>query len=159
MIEKSFSPEPEVVVVSQVHSTKEWMGPHIPSIHDHLKAHQFKFEKSQGEEVKMFYKEWSGDTFWLPQSGIPLLMPHEGRLCPSGVPQLLTPHYDQESVKKLEVTLEKVAAYLEKSGAKEWWENWIKCAQEEVQSSEADQGMKHFIDFSVEQPPSNHDVL
>lgn len=60
MIEKSFSPEPEVVVVSQVHSTKEWMRPHIPSTHDHLKAHQFKLEKNQGEEVKMFYKdlEW-----------------------------------------------------------------------------------------------------
>ena len=130
--------------MSQVHSTKEWMGPHIPSIHDHLKAHQFKFEKNQGEEVKMFYKEWSGDTFWLPQSGIPLLMPHEGRFCPSGVPQLLTPHYDQESIKKLEVTLEKVAAYLEKSGAKEWWEDWLKHAKEDVavgQSSETHQGM------------------
>ena len=130
-IQKSFTPEPEVVVVSQVHNTKEWMGPHIPSIHDHLKAHLFKFEKSQGEEVKMFYKEWSGDTFWLPQSGIPLLMAHESRLCPIGTPQLLTPHYDQDSLKKLEVTLDRVAAYLEKGGAKEWWEEWLKRAKED----------------------------
>ncbi len=131
-IQKSFSPEPEVVVVSQVHNSKEWMGPHVPSLHDHLKAHLFKFEKSEAGEVRMFFKEWSGDAFWLPQSGIQLLVAHENRLCPTGPPQLLTPCYDEESMKKLETTLLKVAAYLEKSGAKEWWDSWMKEAKEIV---------------------------
>lgn len=42
---------PEVVIVTQVHDTKVWMSPHTPSLHDHLKAHQFKFQKKPGEEV------------------------------------------------------------------------------------------------------------
>ncbi len=129
-ISKSFSPEPEVMLVTQVHDTKEWMQHHIPSLHDHLKAHQFKFEKKQGEEVRMFYKEWSGDTFWLPQSGIPLLMAHESRLCPTGSPKLLTPCYDQESTLKLQATIAKLGAYLAKSGASEWWENWLQMAMQ-----------------------------
>ena len=45
----------------------------IPSSHDHLKAHQFKFERDELGECKMFYKEWSTDDYWLPQSGLSLL--------------------------------------------------------------------------------------
>lgn len=52
---------------------KDWMSTIIPSLHDHLKAHQFKFERNNLGQSKMFYKEWSSDEFWLPQGGLSLL--------------------------------------------------------------------------------------
>lgn len=73
VIRGSFSPPPEVYEISRMLDMKAWMMPCIPPLHDHLKAHQFKFEKQDGE-TRMFYKEWSSDEFWLPQSGINLLI-------------------------------------------------------------------------------------
>ena len=46
---------------------KGWMVNVIPALHDHLKR------------MAMFYKEWSSDSFWLPQNGLSLLP--EGRCC------------------------------------------------------------------------------
>ena len=53
-ITKAYNPPPDVEVV---HDYKKWME---PPIHDHLKAHAFKFVKHQGTTV-MFYKEWATD--------------------------------------------------------------------------------------------------
>ena len=72
-IRNSFTPEPVTVVLDSVVDGKEWMEDITPSLHDHLKAHQFKFQRDETGECKMFYKEWSTDTFWLPQTGLSLL--------------------------------------------------------------------------------------
>ena len=73
-IQCSFSPQPELIEIDHVCDVKEWMMQCIPPIHDHLKAHQFKFEgKSKGSGTRMYYKQWSTDTFWLPASGIDML--------------------------------------------------------------------------------------
>ena len=61
---------PEVLLVDHVHDPKMWMAPVVPNLHDHLKAHQFKFERNQAGVVHMFYKEWSSDQFWLPNTGL-----------------------------------------------------------------------------------------
>ena len=73
VIKQSFTPEPEVIEIGGVYDVKSWMMSRIPPIHDHLKAHQFKFEKDNGS-TRMFYKEWSYDKLWLPHGGIDMLM-------------------------------------------------------------------------------------
>lgn len=108
--------------MSQVYNYKQWMCQQTPSIHDHLKAHQFKFQKDAKGTVKMYYKEWSTDEFWLPQSGMSVLA---NAYLPHGMPELLAVQYDQEKVKKVESTISKLTGYLEKSGALDWWTNFI----------------------------------
>ena len=72
-IENSFSPQPTVIVLDSVTEAKKWMSEQTPSIHDHLKAHLFKFERNEVGECRMFFKEWSTDLFWLPQTGLAFL--------------------------------------------------------------------------------------
>ena len=66
------------MTLESVVDAKGWMSDIIPALHDHLKAHQFKFERNSHGHTKMFYKEWSSDDFWLPQCGLSLLP--KGRL-------------------------------------------------------------------------------
>ena len=73
MIKGSFHPQPEVVELTGVYDVKSWMMPHVPPLHDHLKAHAFKFEKNNGS-TRMYYKEWSYDKLWIPESGIDMLL-------------------------------------------------------------------------------------
>ena len=75
VVRKSFSPEPELIEVDRVYDMKEWMLPCVPPLHNHLKAHLFKFERGE-KGIRMYYKEWSSDKFWLPNSGIILLSGH-----------------------------------------------------------------------------------
>ena len=72
-IHQSFSPEPDVIVLDSVVDAKGWMQELVPALHDHLKAHHFKFERNEVGECRMFYKEWSTDAFWLPETGLALL--------------------------------------------------------------------------------------
>lgn len=72
-IQSSFTPEPSIVILKSVVDAKGWMQHVIPSLHDHLKAHQFKFQRNELGECRLFYKEWSTDDYWLPQSGLALL--------------------------------------------------------------------------------------
>lgn len=76
VIQQSYSPRPETYEIDEVYDVMEWMKPHTPNLHDHLKVHQFKFERNEHGHTKMFYKEWSTDPFWLPHSGISLLISH-----------------------------------------------------------------------------------
>lgn len=73
VIQSSLTPLPVVYVVDTVIDTKAWMLEKIPALHDHLKAHQFKFERNRLGEAQMFYKEWSTDSFWLPTGGLSVL--------------------------------------------------------------------------------------
>lgn len=70
VIRDSFTPEPEVMVLESVTDTKQWMHEQTPPMHDHLKVHQFKFQLDKQGQCRMFYKEWTTDDFWLPQSGL-----------------------------------------------------------------------------------------
>jgi len=127
---KSFKPHPDVIVVKAVHDFKKWMEPHVPNIHDHLKAHAFKFIKKNGVTL-MYYKDWTTDKYWLPESGLALLTVNEETqlVCPSTTPDLVSPHCD--NLDKLESTLARISAYLLKDGAKEWWRNWIQDVRKE----------------------------
>lgn len=69
-IQASFTPEPIVAVLDSVVDAKGWMREQTQALHDHLKAHQFKFERNEMGECRMFYKEWSTDTFWVPETGL-----------------------------------------------------------------------------------------
>ena len=73
VIKTSFTPEPTTLILDSVVDVKGWMKDVTPALHDHLKAHHFKFNRNEEGECKMFYKEWSTDKFWLPQSGLSLL--------------------------------------------------------------------------------------
>ena len=51
---------------------KGWVKDQTLALNDHLKGHQFKFERDEMGGSRMFYKEWSTDTFWLPETGLSL---------------------------------------------------------------------------------------
>ena len=40
------TPEPMTLVLEGVVDAKGWMAEQTPALHDHLKAHQFKFERN-----------------------------------------------------------------------------------------------------------------
>ena len=82
----------------------------------------------------MFYKEWSTDTFWLPQTGL-LLLP-AGNSVPTQLPRSLRPCFDQEHIGKIEATVRKIGAYLDKAGAMSWWNLWLEHARKCVEPSE-----------------------
>jgi len=104
------------------------------ALHDHLKAHQFKFERNEMGECRMFYKEWSTDTFWLPQTGLSLL-PADNSV-PTQCPRSLRQCFDPEQLGKIEVTIRKIGAYLGKAGAASWWKLWLDDARKYVKPSE-----------------------
>lgn len=116
-----------MAVVKVVHDYKKWMEPHIPPIHDHLKAHAFKFVKKDGRTV-MFFKEWATDKSWLPKSGLDILMTDK-QVHPETIPGLVQPNFDLNNIDKLDTTLKKISAYL-KEEARAWWEVWISNARE-----------------------------
>lgn len=135
-IQTSFSPQPIVEVVDSVTDVKAWMLEQTPLLHDHLKAHQFKFERNQSGECMLFYKEWSTDPFWLPQGGLAFL-PSDNTI-PDKQPLILMPHYDVDNLKKLESTLRKAGAYLNKSSpnASKWWKSWMERAKKHCEPME-----------------------
>lgn len=110
------------------------MAEQTPPMHDHLKAHQFKFEAGERGQCRMFYKEWSTDDFWLPQSGLAILPTDHPIPCLK--PLVLRPCYDADSLKKLEATLRKASAYLNKAGVSAWWTSWLSEATRAVEPKE-----------------------
>lgn len=139
VIRTSFAPEPTVVVIDTVIDVKGWMSAQTQALHDHLKAHQFKFEHVGGGECRMFYKEWSTDAFWLPESGLALL-PAANPL-PCSPPCVIKPLFDPDHLRMLQATIRKVGAYLKKAcseseDAASWWATWFEEAGRCVHSSE-----------------------
>jgi hypothetical protein len=132
-IQRSFHPRPETTEIEEVYAIKEWMKPNTPNLHDHLKAHQFKFEKNQQGHSKMFYKEWSIDPFWLPHSGISLLISCESSYTPIGKPLVIQPIFDPDVLEKVAHTMEKIRGYLQSSGVAEWWREWVANARQHTQ--------------------------
>lgn len=82
----------------------------------------------------MFYKEWSSDDTWLPSQGISILegAHQSGHLPIGGTPKLVRPTFASDDLQKITTTVRKVAGYLEKSEAKEWWDKWILEAEDIV---------------------------
>ena len=77
----------------------------------------------------MFYKEWSTDDIWLPSRGLDLIEgAHQSTSIPiASVPSLVLPTFDANDLqKKLTTTITKIDGYLEKSGAIEWWNSWLR---------------------------------
>ena len=147
VIQVSFTPHPSVSILESVVDAKGWMQSVIPSLHDHLKAHQFKFHRNEQGECRMYYKEWSFDDYWLPQGGLSMLPEGILFICtmhseylliiiiytdnpvPLQTPHALIPCFDADNLRKVEATLEKASAYLCKAGVREWWKDWIKNAK------------------------------
>ncbi len=133
-IQASVEPQPIIEVLHSVVDTKGWMKNQTQALHDHLKAHQFKFEQNQRGECRMFYKEWSTDSFWLPQTGLSLLpVPNS---VPTLPPLVLRPCFDPEHLAKLEATLKKIGGYLDKAGAAAWWSSWLDEARKYTEPAE-----------------------
>ena len=133
VIQRSFKPTPNTVEIDEVYDVKKWMKPHTPNLHDHLKAHQFKFEKNQQGYSKMFYKEWSIDPYWLPHTGISLLISYESSYAPAGKPLVIQPIFDPDVLEKLAHTTKKIRGYLQSSGVAEWWSEWMADARQYTQ--------------------------
>jgi hypothetical protein len=72
----------------------------------------------------MFFKEWSTDNLWLPETGLAIL-PDENTTPAENKPCIINPYFDPDNLKKFESTLRKVSAYLDKQGAAEWWKSWL----------------------------------
>ena len=125
VVQKSLQDSPKVVIIDSIIDAKEWMMPYVPPIHDHLKAHQFKFQLNEDDEVMMFYKEWSSDDNWLPKDGLRFLDPdavHSTKMT------AIQPKYDKEDLPKLESTIKKITCYLDED-QKRWCPNWLVSAK------------------------------
>lgn len=83
----------------------------------------------------MYYKEWSTDSFWLPEAGICILP--EQYPVPTCEPREIQPLFDAEVLSKVETTLKKISAYLERDGACSWWEAWLENAKKLTHSQDA----------------------
>lgn len=138
---KTFTPAPELMELTEVFDVKGWMSKIIPAIHDHLKAHQFRFVRVDKGDTRMFYKEWSTDEMWLPSQGISVLEEanQSGELPIEGPPSLVVPTIALDDLQKLNTTVRKVAGYLEKSGAKDWWDELLRKAEEISSTGETSQ--------------------
>ena len=134
VVRASYSPEPIVTELKSVVDAKSWMSEQVPSLHDHLKAHQFKFECNEVGECRLFFKEWSTDKMWLPPTGLAIL-PSQN-LVPVSDPQIIQPNFDADDLKKLESMLQKINAYLDKAGASKWWKTWLEKAWNQVGPSD-----------------------
>lgn len=53
VLSESFTPVPIVLNIDSVVDTKSWMQSVTPALHDHLKAHQFRFSRDQSECCRM----------------------------------------------------------------------------------------------------------
>ena len=137
VVSRSISPNPLVVRINQVTDAKSWMKEQTLPLHDHLKAHQFKFEMKNHTAV-MYYKEWSSDDSWLPDTGLCILP--DDQPIPAYDPKVLQPLFEQDTLSKLESTLRKIRGYLQKGGHTAWWEQWISEAKP----------------FTSEKQPQNH---
>ena len=51
---------------------------------------------------------------------------------PQLTPMRLKPCFDAEVLKKVQVTINKVALYLDKAGAAEWWKDWLDCVSTNI---------------------------
>lgn len=130
VIQSSLTPPPIVYVVDAVIDTKAWMSEKTPALHDHLKAHQFKFERNRLGEAQMYYKEWSTDSFWLPTGGLSVLPANDP--IPTIQPQVLQPFFDEDGLSKLASTIRKIEGYLDKTGAASWWRTWLERAKQQT---------------------------
>ena len=59
-----------------------------------------------------------------------------GDFTPVQLSKYVVPHYDPDYIKKLEATLNKASAYLDKANALSWWNAWLQHAQEMTTPSE-----------------------
>ena len=100
------------------------------ALHDHLKAHQFKFERNRAGEAQMYYKEWSTDSFWLPTGGLSILPTNNPT--PTKHPLVLQPFFDEDGLSKLAATVKKIEAYLDKAHAASWWRTWLEHASQQT---------------------------
>ena len=64
-------------------------------------------------------------------------------------PQTVKPFFDPDDLKKFVTTIEKVSAYLGKSGAAKWWEAWIKDASRHTISQGTEDLTDKYIDVHV----------
>lgn len=130
-IKSTFTPIPELLEFTEMFDVKSWMKEIIPPIHDHLKAHQFKFISTK-DGIHMFYKQWSTDDMWLPSQGIGILdEAYQSNAIPiPGIPTLVKPKVDKDDLQKLQTMVMKVQGYLDKSGAKIWWDKWLSKAKD-----------------------------
>lgn len=118
--QNTFIPQSEMIELTEVYDVKGWMSDVTPALHDHLKAHHFKFMWVAQGSTRMFYKKWSTDETWLPANGICLLegAQQSGFLPLEGYPTRVTPSLATDDLQKLTTTVSKMAGYLEKSGGR-----------------------------------------
>ena len=57
---------------------------------------------------------------------------------PLSTPQVLKPYFNPDDLKKVETTLNKVSAYLDKAGVTKWWESFIRDANQHTVSQETE---------------------
>lgn len=66
---------PFVKLLEGVYDVKSWLLPHIEDIHGHTAPHCFKFIKI-GNEVLLYYKNWSDSSWCQDTSAIKILKVH-----------------------------------------------------------------------------------
>ena len=125
-IASAYTPSPTVSCITYMWDIHTWLKPHIPQLHDHLKAHHFKIVMTEVGTC-MFYKEWSSDDFWLPEDGLALLMENNEQLFPSltTLPPIIKTFIKPDEISGIQTMVHKLSGYLRKGGHHNWWESWL----------------------------------
>lgn len=65
-----------------------------------------------------------------------LNIPDSENVFPEKNPKVFGPSFDQDVVNKVETTIKKLGAYLDRAGAASWWQVWLRTAQNNIAPSQ-----------------------
>ncbi|CAH1252417.1 Hypp9281 [Branchiostoma lanceolatum] len=128
VLKSSFHPEPKVEQFVAIWDIKNWLKPYLAPIEGHSKPHMYRFTKDSRGHVTMQYKMWSTDTVWRPTTTDPdvlIFKEEEGRqMIPTGQPPLVEPHFEEEDLRKLKSSIEKMKDHLNYDQM-QWWQTFL----------------------------------
>ncbi|XP_078659995.1 uncharacterized protein LOC144904736 [Branchiostoma floridae x Branchiostoma belcheri] len=128
VLRNSFHPEPKVDQLFVMWDIKNWLQPCLAPIEGHSKPHMYRFTKDRTGHVTLQYKMWSTDPIWRPTATDPnveILREVDGhQVTPTGQPSFVEPHFEEEDMKKLKSSIEKMKDHLNYDQMK-WWETFL----------------------------------
>ncbi|XP_078603146.1 uncharacterized protein LOC144877116 [Branchiostoma floridae x Branchiostoma japonicum] len=128
VLKDSFHPAPKVDNFLVMWDIKNWLKPYLAPIEGHSKPHMYRFTKDRSERANMQYKMWSTDTVWRPSATDPdlqLFKEVDGeQQIPTGQPAFVEPHFEEEDLKKLKSSIEKMRDHLNYQQW-QWWQTFL----------------------------------
>lgn len=123
--EKSYTPNPQGIVLEKQFNVSEWIKPQLESISMHSKPHQFRIKRNAWGKGVISFKKWSDDANWMESVGAAA-----GRLLKTtpdqkDSPKLIKPDYDDMDFYRLRSDVESSFRFMAKENDRKEWEEWF----------------------------------